>query len=104
MTSKKIILKSNSVDIENDLKYISAFVFEQRKTNLKSIKNLYKEHKKHLHIAEYNLIVNLFKNLQSSLFLEYLLYLNSKDKNDNTYYLFDAWGMDKIARIYSISI
>jgi hypothetical protein len=90
-------LQKNNFDLLNDLKYISALVSEQRLTKNKNIEKMYKDYKKNLHIAEYNLLVGLFKSLQKSFMIEYFDYLNSEG---DTYLLFDVWGMDKLLRIY----
>ena len=92
-------LEKINLDMKNDLKLGKVLVLEQRENHEKSIKKLHQEHKKHLHISEYKLIVGLFKGLENSLLLEYLYYLEN-DTSSN-YLLFDVWGMDKLVRIYS---
>jgi hypothetical protein len=97
ISNKPTHLKEMSSNIEKDLKFINTLVSEQRLTNNKSIKKLHQEHKKHLHISEYKLIVGLLKGLEFSLMIEYLNILNN---STDTYYLFDAWAMDKLVKIY----
>lgn len=101
MTSKKVVnLIGDNFDTQVD--FVTSLVQEQRLNHNKNIEKVHKEHKKHLHIAEYKLIVGLLKGLQSSLSLEYLHYLNSND-SDN-YILFDVWAIDKLVTIYSKAV
>jgi len=100
MTSKQIKIIDDS-SIKSDLKFVNKLVTEQRLQKYKSIEACHKEHKRHLHSSEYKLLVSLLKNLEKSLLIEYLFYLNSDDSN--TYILFDVWAMDKLATAYSQS-
>ena len=93
-------LKALNSNINEDLKFINGFVSKQRLTNFKSIEVMHKEHKKHLHISEYKLIIGLLKGLEASLMIEYFNYLD--DGSTDTYLLFDVWAMDKLIRIYSM--